>query len=108
MKKILMLSVLVLGISVAAPAFAEKGDMQGGGRHGKGGGMFKKLDADADGFISRAEFDAMHEEMFKKMDVDGDGKVSKDEAKAHHEARREKWKEHKDKRQERRKERSED
>lgn len=99
MKNILMLSALILGLSTT-PVFADgHGDGNGKGRHG--GGMFKKVDTDGDGFISRAEFDAKHNEKFKKMDADGDGKISQDEAKAHRKNMKEKSKERREKRQER-------
>lgn len=42
--------------------------------HGPGG-----MDADKDGVVSRAEFDAMHDRMWSKMDADGDGKIAADE-----------------------------
>lgn len=93
MKKILMLSVLALGVS-AMPAMAE-----GDKHHGKHGGMFKKIDTDGNGEISRAEFDAKHDEMFKKMDKDGNGSISKDEMKAHHKGRKAKHAERKEKRE---------
>jgi Ca2+-binding EF-hand superfamily protein len=37
--------------------------------------MFKAMDADGDGKVTKAEFDAHHAERFKKADKDGDGKI---------------------------------
>lgn len=45
---------------------------------------FKEMDTDADGMISKAEFDAAHDKHFKEMDTDSDGKLSRDEMKAGH------------------------
>lgn len=50
------------------------------------GGGHGAMDKDADGFVSRAEFDAAHAEMFGKLDTDKDGRVSDAEMKARHEA----------------------
>lgn len=61
------------------------------------GGWFAKVDADGDGFISKSEFLAKHEEKFNKMDTDGDGKISKEEKMAAKEHMKKKMKEHNDK-----------
>lgn len=37
------------------------------------------MDADKDGSVSRAEFNAMHDRMWAKLDRNGDGKLGKDE-----------------------------
>lgn len=73
------MSIAVLGLS--APAFADhhmdKKDMHKKmEKH-----MMEKIDTNKDGKISKAEFDAHHEEKFKKMDADGDGFVTKEEKK---------------------------
>ena len=44
--------------------------------------MFKEADANGDGAISRAEFDAVHVKRFKEMDANGDGKITRDEMNA--------------------------
>jgi hypothetical protein len=46
--------------------------------------MFKDVDTNGDGSISRAEFDAFHAKRFKEMDANGDGKITLDEMKAEH------------------------
>ncbi len=40
---------------------------------------FAKLDADGDGYISRAEFDASHTARFNALDVNGNGAIDADE-----------------------------
>ncbi|MCC6597271.1 MAG: EF-hand domain-containing protein [Alphaproteobacteria bacterium] len=74
MKKLLMLSVCAFAFS-SMPALA--------GHHERSGhNMFEKMDADADGAVTKEEFVKAHEERFTKMDADGDGKVTKAEAEA--------------------------
>jgi uncharacterized low-complexity protein len=48
---------------------------------GKGacGGMMKKMDADGDGNVSRAEFDTYHSGKFDRMDTNKDGMIGKSE-----------------------------
>lgn len=41
--------------------------------------MWKKMDADGNNEVTRAEFDKAHGEMFEKMDANNDGKVTKEE-----------------------------
>jgi Ca2+-binding EF-hand superfamily protein len=45
---------------------------------------FKEMDTDADGMVSKAEYDANHDKHFKAMDTNGDGKLSPDEMRAGH------------------------
>ncbi len=78
MKKLLMLSVAALALSVSA-AFAEEG-IEGRPHRGD---MFEKIDSDKDGAISKAEFTAFRDARFVEMDKDGDGKVAKEEGEAH-------------------------
>lgn len=54
---------------------AMHGQMKG---HAKGQ-MIKQMDANRDGDISKAEFDAFHGSRFKKLDSNSDGKISTDE-----------------------------
>ena len=93
MKKLLMLSALVLTVG-AAPALA--GDYEGKGDHK--GKMFEKHDTNGDGVISKEEFLDHATNRFSEMDANDDGEVSKEEAKAAHDKMREqmkKWKEKK-------------
>ncbi len=51
-----------------------------GQRHGQMDGMmFKKLDTNGDGVISKAEFNAFNARHFKKLDTNKDGKLTPDE-----------------------------
>lgn len=56
-----------------------------------GGKLFDKLDADGDGFITRAEESAMAERRFKKRDADGDGILSAEELKTRHQCKKRRW-----------------
>ncbi len=59
--------------------------------------MWKKMDADGDGAVTRKEFDKMHGDMFAKMDANKDGKVTKEEKMAFHKSKmKKKCKDHKD------------
>jgi EF hand len=44
--------------------------------------MFKKLDANGDGYIDREEYGAKHASRFDKIDANGDGKIDRAEMKA--------------------------
>ena len=44
--------------------------------------MWKTMDANSDGSVTKAEFDAAHSKKFTEMDADKDGKVTMDEKKA--------------------------
>lgn len=71
------------------------------GRHGKrgghamhGGGMMASMaDANDDGTITRAEFDAARASHFARVDTDGDGQISQAEHKAARAAMKAKWQE---------------
>ncbi len=73
------LAVIALG---ASSAFAQdqpggQGGGQGGGMGGgRGGGMFARFDADHDGKISLAEYEAGRMMQFKRMDTDNNGALS--------------------------------
>jgi Ca2+-binding EF-hand superfamily protein len=50
---------------------------------GKGAGrMWARVDADNDGFVSKAELDGLMATRFKRMDADNDGSLSAEELKA--------------------------
>jgi len=51
------------------------------------GEMFDAADADGDGAMTRAEFDAQRAARFADIDADGDGALSQDELAAHREAK---------------------
>lgn len=40
------------------------------------GQMFNSMDANADGAITKEEFDVYHAKKFKEMDVNGDGQIT--------------------------------
>jgi len=52
--------------------------------------MFKKVDANEDGIITRAEFDAKMDKKFTKMDIDGNGELTLEEMKEFKKS----WKKH--------------
>jgi EF-hand domain pair len=73
-----------------APGAAPNGQpqapgMQGPHRHHRHGGMFKRIDTDGDGMISRAELLASQQrqlQAFERADTNHDGKLSRDEMRA--------------------------
>lgn len=94
MKLILTLSALVISASLALAAEGDKPKKPGpGGKPGEGKRpnpeeMFKKLDANADGSVSKDEFKAAPfaqkepekaDKMFAFKDTDKDGKLTKEE-----------------------------
>ena len=52
---------------------------QGDHRGGPGGGMFARLDADGNGKVSLAEFNAPHDKHFAMVDANKDGEIDKTE-----------------------------
>jgi hypothetical protein len=86
MKKLLpLISLLAL---CATPAFADmdgKDTMSSGMDHHKmmEDAMFKKMDTNGDGYISKSEHDAVMDKMFHDADTNGDGKISKEEVMAY-------------------------
>lgn len=80
---------LVVAVSPANAGMHE--DKHDGGKNmgkhmGKmhAGKMFKHMDSNDDGKVSREEFMDKHRAMFDKMDADDDGQLSKDEMKQKH------------------------
>ena len=94
-----IVSCFTLGASLAHADFHGQGrDMHDGAMHEKGmcgqkeGKMLKEMDANSDGAISKAEFDAFNAKRFKAMDANGDGKISHNEIKPEHQKTLEKGK----------------
>ncbi len=84
-----ILSILVLA-ACSHGGHHKEGHHHGHKKHGHKGHhkkMWKKMDADGDGTVTKKEFDKMHSEMFKKMDANGDGKITKEEKMAHHKSK---------------------
>lgn len=81
MKLALLATALATGIVLAGPALAQ-------GPHGRGHGEFwQTLDANKDGKVDKAEFDAHAKARFQAADQNGDGKISFEEAEAAREKR---------------------
>jgi Ca2+-binding EF-hand superfamily protein len=56
------------------------------GHHGEYGDyIFKEMDKNGDGAISKKEFDAFHNAQFKKFDLNHDGKITQEEMDSVHE-----------------------
>lgn len=70
------LAALAIG---ASPALAQDDD---GPRHHGRHGMFSAADANADGVLTRQEFDAAHGAHFAEMDANTDGQVTREERRA--------------------------
>ncbi len=76
------ISGFLLGASLAhAEPEACQGPTQGQMREPAEEMIFKKMDANGDGSVSKAEFNAFHAKRFKGMDADKNGKVTLDELK---------------------------
>ena len=92
MKKILTLTAILL---TANFALANEGTPppphEGKGPHHRGGHMFKKIDTDGNGVITKAEHDAFSNKKFDEIDANKDGQVTKEEGKAFREQMRKKW-----------------
>lgn len=88
-------------LALQGAAWAMEGGPGGGREHDR---MMEEADANHDGKVSYDELKAAHEkrmqEHFKKMDANGDGFVDKAEAQKAREMMREKMKERMEKRQE--------
>lgn len=92
MKKLLLLTAAVFTLQTL-PAIAEDGAKPKGPR---GMHMFEMQDADKDGTVSEAEFNAFTKKKFDEIDANKDGKLTKEESSAHHEKMKAKWKERRD------------
>lgn len=86
-KRVSMAGLLaVASFAVSAVAFAQPGnaEAQCEGKHGEGkgkGGLFKRADKNADGFLTQAEVGNERWERLKVADANKDNKVSRDEMK---------------------------
>lgn len=87
MKKVILGSAAVLGLSVLA--FSAMAAPQG--RPGGPGG-FSRLDTNGDGKITAEEMSARQTKLIAAADKNGDGALTQEELKAYHEARRAEWK----------------
>jgi Ca2+-binding EF-hand superfamily protein len=76
----------------AIMAFSFVGCAHKKGHHGKDKHhkMWKKMDADGDGVVTREEFDKAHGEKFAKMDANSDGKITKEEKMAYKKSKKKK------------------
>jgi len=74
------IGALTASVAVAALLATSVSAREGehGARHDPGA-MFQKADADGDGKVTKAEFEALRGDRFGGMDANGDGVVSKDE-----------------------------
>jgi hypothetical protein len=92
-----LLFAALLGTFAVAGAVAahDHGPARQGAGHGAGHGqgghwMLKRMDADGDGIVTRAEAEAYRLARIAEMDADGDGYVTFEEMQAYREAQREK------------------
>ena len=83
MKKITFLTfALVITFALASVASAKEKPGKPGKPGGMGGCSMAEMDKDKDGNITAVEWDEFHKAMFKKMDKDNNGSLSKDEMRA--------------------------
>jgi len=75
--------LIVAGCLLCAAPLVQACDVKHRGECG--GGIFKQMDKNGDGAISKKEFDAFHSAHFKEMDTNKDGKITQDELDAVHE-----------------------
>ena len=71
-----MIQLILALSSVSLMACSHGPGKRHGDHHHK---MWKKMDANNDGSVSKEEFDKAHGEMFTKMDANKDGKITKEE-----------------------------
>lgn len=81
MRKILLVAVGVAALAASACGFAQA---QNGPSDGGGGrqGMLFQADANNDGVLTRAEFDAGRAAQFARLDADNNGQVTREEMRA--------------------------
>lgn len=84
------LSALAFSLALAAAAEAAPPPDGPGGRPD---GMFDRLDADGDGYLTESEVNARHKKLFEEADANRDGKVSREEMRAHMTQKREEMRE---------------
>lgn len=78
--RFLLAALLVLGMTLThAGPDDYREPAQGPGRVPMDDAMFKRMDANGDGSVSKAEFDEFNTKRFKEMDADNDGKVTREE-----------------------------
>lgn len=76
----IVMPCLLLGATLThAEPGACREPLQGQARESAEDVMFKKMDANADGAISKAEFNAFNAKRFKELDANKDGKVMREE-----------------------------
>lgn len=80
MRKVLFAAVGFGALAATGLAFAHEGGLHDINH-------FARLDANADGAVTRQEFDAAHDAMFGRLDVDHDGRLTRAEHRAHHRER---------------------
>lgn len=103
MKKLLSTTAaLVLLTGAASIAMAERGkDGKEDGAHKSSGhhkgGYFKKVDANADGVITKEENATYHEKKFGEYDTNSDGTITQEEFQAYKDKKRAEYKARKDK-----------
>ena len=74
-----------LSTNLARAAVEKCDENMHGQHHGEMEGMmFKKLDTNGDGVISKAEFNAFNARHFKKLDTNNDGKLTPEELQGGH------------------------
>lgn len=79
-KKIIGVACAISAIVLVWGGLSAQGPGPGGGR--MQGAMFAAMDADQDGKVSRAEWDAFHAAKFAQIDANGDGSIDLAEFKA--------------------------
>ncbi len=92
MKKTMLLAAAVILALQAIPALAEEGKKPHRDGPGKMEKMFEEQDADKNGSVSEAEFQAFNKKRFDEMDGNKDGGLTKEEIKSHFDAKKAEWK----------------
>jgi len=83
MSKLIIFCTFIFCFAIdASLAFAESAGSGGQHRGQMGDRMFKGMDSNNDGEVTRAEFDAAHAKRFKEMDANNDGKITREEMSA--------------------------